>query len=102
MSRMQRIRIVAGLVMGFVGVAIAYVGPLLVYFAVTSALSQRSDFVDEFDRQASAIQTIAKASYALGIAGLATSLIGFLYAFVQWAIAFIGPPDRAVTSPPRA
>jgi len=92
----MRIQLVAGLVVGIVGLAIAYLGPLAAWFAVGPELSAfspeklGSSLDGTFDR----MMHFGKWQAILVFGGLGLSAAGFLYSFAVWADWFIGRRDE--------
>jgi hypothetical protein len=92
MPRSIRIQLVAGLVVGVVGLAIAYLGPFVAWFAVGPDLSALSP-----EKLGGPLEGIIERMLHFGkwqailvLGGMGLTAAGFLYSFAVWADWFVG------------
>jgi hypothetical protein len=88
----MRIQLVAGIVVGLVGLATAFLGPIAAWFAIGPSISDLSPDklggpLDQFMERAG---HFGQWRTFLVFGGLVLSAAGFLYSFAVWADWFIG------------
>jgi hypothetical protein len=96
MSRVQRIRIVAGLTAGIAGILFAVIGPAASIALIPPMSSPKvgeNDLHAVFDH-IHAIQSAGDTGGVLFLIGAALSIGGFFFAFYQWSCAFVTSPNN--------
>ena len=104
MPRVLRIRIALGLITMLVGLAAAFIFPIVALmflnlgFASSSAKSVNA--LDVFQQQMLATQQLTSVIATTQISGLFVALGGFLVAFITWIVWFVRPEDSPTAPPP--
>lgn len=95
MPRSMRIRLVAGLVTGLVGLAIGSIGPVIAAFVLMPDLDPRK-LEGSMDGATSSIASMGQWSTIVGLGGMALFAAGFLYSFAVWADWFVGRRESGI------
>jgi len=89
MPRSMRIQLIAGIVTGIVGLALGFIGPVIVAFLLFPDLDPKK-LENSLETAVGSITAMSQWSMIVGWGGLALSAAGFLYSFAVWADWFIG------------
>lgn len=92
MVRAQRIRIVIGICVFLLGLAIAVLGPVGLIMGQSSRMAV-SDFGEHVGVQIRSMERVSRYVLAIQLCGIGLAVGGFLMTFIQWAVWFVGPRD---------